>query len=120
VSESLLGLLRSRPLQLIVLASVALRLAGAATLGNQVVSLPGTADQVSYHALGLRLLDGHGGPFGKDRWPITRAGEPTAHWSRIYTLSLAAVCWLLGKKVLAARSIQAVVVGVDHHRTGPG
>ena len=44
-------------------------------------------------------------------WPYTRAGEPTAHWSFFYTLYLVGVYSLVGYHPLAARLIQAVLVG---------
>ena len=44
--------------------AVLLRVAAAFYLGNQVVNLPGTFDQISYHNLALRVLGGHGFTFG--------------------------------------------------------
>jgi hypothetical protein len=96
----------------IIALSVLLRLAAALYLGNTVVDLPGTADQLSYHNLALRLLGGHGFSFGDPWWPATPAGEPTAHWSYLYTLFLTAVYALVGPNPLVARIIQAVAVGV--------
>lgn len=83
-----------------------------APLNNAVIELPGTADQVSYHNLALRLLDGHGFSFGEPWWPATGAGEPTAHWSYLYTLYLAAVYFIFGPNPLVARLIQAIIVGI--------
>ena len=99
-------------LYLILLLSVLLRVLAAIYLGNTVVALPGTFDQVSYHALALRVLGGHGFSFGEAWWPMTAANEPTAHWSFLYTFYLTAVYRTLGTNPLAARLIQAIAVGV--------
>ena len=102
-----------RRLLLAILAvSVALRFGAALYLGNDVEALPGTADQISYHTLSLRLLDGHGFAFDEPWWPATRAGAPTAHWSYLYTAYLAAVYAVFGSNPLAARLIQAMLVGL--------
>lgn len=98
----------------ILILSVALRAATAVYTGNQVVELPGTADQVSYHNLALRILDGHGFTFGQDWWPATRAGEPTAHWSYLYTSFLVLVYSLFGPNPLVARLLQALLTGLLH------
>ena len=100
-----------RMLLLIVLVSVMARVAAALFLGNTVEALPGTFDQISYHSLALRVLDGHGFSFGQRWWPITVADAPTAHWSYLYTLYLTAVYWVFGPNPVAARLIQAVIVG---------
>jgi hypothetical protein len=96
----------------IVLLAVALRVGSALYQGNEITILPGTYDQVSYDALARRVLDGHGFSFGQDHWPATRAGEPTAHWSFLYTLYLSAVYALFGPNPLPARLIQGVLAGV--------
>ncbi|MFO7694596.1 MAG: hypothetical protein R6V57_16035 [Vicinamibacterales bacterium] len=94
--------------------SVALRLAAALYLGNSVDPMPGIYDQVSYHTLAIRVLDGHGFSFGTDWWPATAAGQPTAHWSFLYVLLLAAIYGVGGPEPLLARVIQAVAVGLLH------
>jgi hypothetical protein len=71
-------------------------------------------DQVSYHALALRVLDGHGFSFATGWWPATRANQPTAHWSFLYVLFLAAVYSVAGPAPLAARLVQALIVGILH------
>lgn len=103
---------QSRVLTGIIVLAVVLRLLSALAQGNRIEGLPGVYDQFSYHALTLRVLDGHGFSFGEDWWPATRAGEPTSHWSYLYTLYLAAVYWLVGPHPLAARLVQAVAAGV--------
>jgi hypothetical protein len=105
-------ILNNQKLVLILLVSVALRVAAAVVMGNTVVAMPGTADQVSYHALAVRVIGGHGFSFGEAWWPVTGANEPTAHWSFLYTLYLAAVYLLTGVQPLAARLLQAVLVGL--------
>jgi 4-amino-4-deoxy-L-arabinose transferase-like glycosyltransferase len=99
-------------LSIILIVAVLLRLAAALYLGNTVEVLPGTFDQVSYHTLALRVLDGHGFSFGQPSWPMTAANAPTAHWSYLYTLYLTAVYALFGPNPLIARIIQAVIVGL--------
>ena len=99
-------------LKIILLVSVVLRVAAAVYLGNRVVELPGAADQISYHNLALRVVDGHGFSFAEAWWPVTVAGAPTAHWSFIYTFYLAAVYAVVGPNPIVARLIQAVFVGL--------
>ena len=98
----------------IILLAVILRLGAAVYLGNDVTPLPGTTDQVSYHNLALRLIDGHGFSFNQNWWPVTAAEAPTAHWSYLYTFFLAAVYLLTGPYALAARILQALIVGILH------
>ena len=96
----------------IIVVSVILRLGAALYLGNDVTPLPGTTDQVSYHNLALRLLEGHGFSFDRTWWPATAADAPTAHWSFLYTFYLAAVYTVFGPSALIARLIQALIVGI--------
>jgi 4-amino-4-deoxy-L-arabinose transferase-like glycosyltransferase len=96
----------------IIAASVIFRVVAAGLLGDQVVNLPGTFDQISYNNLALRVLNGHGFSFGETWWPITPAGAPTAHWSFLYTLYLVAVYSIFGLHPLIARLIQAVLTGL--------
>lgn len=98
----------------VIAISVILRIGFAIYLGNQVIDLPGTADQISYHNLALRVLGGNGFSFDKPWWPITPAGAPTAHWSFLYTLYLVAVYYLFGPFPLIARIIQAIITGILH------
>jgi 4-amino-4-deoxy-L-arabinose transferase-like glycosyltransferase len=95
----------------IIIIAILLRLASAVVQGNQVTELPGIFDQVSYHELAIRVIDGHGFSFATEHWPVTRAGEPTAHWSFLYTLYLAAIYKVLGVSPLIARMLQAIIVG---------
>jgi hypothetical protein len=69
-------------------------------------------DQISYDELARRVIGGHGCVFATDHWPATRAGEPTAHWSYLYTLYLAGIYTLFGPHPLIARLIQALIAGV--------
>jgi len=95
----------------ILLASILLRLASAVYQGNEVTELPGIYDQVSYHELAIRVINDFGFSFATEHWPVTRAGEPTAHWSFLYTLYLAAVYKSFGVQPIVARVLQAVIVG---------
>ena len=98
----------------IIAGSVLLRIGAAVFLGDQVVNMPGTYDQISYHNLALRVLSGNGFSFDKDWWPATVAGTPTAHWSFLYTFYLVFVYAIFGVHPLAARIMQAVIVGILH------
>jgi 4-amino-4-deoxy-L-arabinose transferase-like glycosyltransferase len=104
--------LKNRWLVVILSAAVILRVGAALILGDHIVDLPGTFDQVSYHTLATRVLTGHGFSFGETWWPITRAGAPTAHWSFLYTFYLVAVYAFFGLHPLVARLIQAVITGL--------
>jgi 4-amino-4-deoxy-L-arabinose transferase-like glycosyltransferase len=95
----------------LIVAAILLRLASSFIHGNSVQELPGIHDQISYDALARRLLDGHGFSFARDHWPLTRAGEPTAHWSYLYTWYLAGIYAMFGHQPLVARLLQAVAVG---------
>src|SRR5258705_4258091 len=85
-----------RLLLAIAAISVAARLAAVFILGNVIQGLPGIFDEISYHTLATRLLAGHGFSFAVEWWPITAAGTPTAHWSYLYTLWLAAIYAVFG------------------------
>lgn len=101
-----------RLLWLILGASVLARLAAALYLGNHVTPLPGTFDQLSYDMLAGRVLAGEGFTVAANWWPATPSGEPTAHWSFLYTGFLALVYGLLGYQPLLARVLQAILVGL--------
>lgn len=93
------------------LAGAVLRVGTALALGDAVEALPGIHDQISYHTLALRVLEGHGFSFGYTWWPATRAGEPTAHWSYLYTVFLVLVYQVFGVHPLAARLVQGAAAG---------
>jgi len=96
----------------IIAVAVLLRLVAAFLLWDQVIALPGIADQVSYHTLAVRLTGGHGFTFSRTWWPYTAAGQPTAHWSYLYTLFVAGIYAVIGIHPLVARIIQAVLGGI--------
>lgn len=101
-----------RILLILIVLSVLGRVASAVYQGNQIEPLPGVADQVSYHQLAQRVLDGHGFSFATGWWPATRANQPTAHWSFLYVLFLSAVYAVFGPEPMAARLVQALLAGV--------
>lgn len=103
-----------QPLPLILAVSVLLRVGVAFAMGNTVVELPGIFDQISYHRLALRVLDGYGFSFGELWWPITPAEAPTAHWSFLYTLYLVFVYFVFDPNPIVARVLQAIIVGILH------
>lgn len=101
-----------RWLSLIIIISVLLRVTVAFLLGNQVTDLPGTFDQLSYDMLAQQVMNGHGFTVIDAWWPATPAGEPTAHWSYLYTVYLVGVYSLFGYQPLIARLIQALLTGI--------
>ena len=104
----------AQPLPVILALSVFLRIAVAFAMGNQVVELPGIFDQISYHNLALRVVNGYGFSFGEMWWPITPANAPTAHWSFLYTFYLVFVYSLFGPNPIIGRILQAIIVGILH------
>lgn len=102
----------SRFLVGVLVLSALVRISAAFFLGDTVQNLPGTYDQISYHTLALRVLDGHGFTFGEPWWPLTAPNQPTAHWSYLYTGYLVGVYALFGPHPLVARLIQALLVGL--------
>ncbi len=113
-NKNILGRVAEQPLPFILAAAVLLRVALAFAMGDTVVELPGIFDQISYHNLALRVLNGHGFSFGELWWPITPADAPTAHWSFLYTLYLVLVYSVFGPHPLVARILQGIIVGVLH------
>ncbi|MHB8134434.1 MAG: glycosyltransferase family 39 protein [Anaerolineaceae bacterium] len=99
-------------LVLIIIGSVLARLLASIILGNQVTQMPGIADQVTYHTLAQRVMNGFGFTFDQPWWPATHPGDPTAHWSYIYTFYLVFVYKIFGVNALLARIIQAIVIGI--------
>jgi 4-amino-4-deoxy-L-arabinose transferase-like glycosyltransferase len=98
----------------VIALAVVLRLFAAFYQGNEVEPLPGVYDQLSYQMLAERVVEGHGFSFPRNWWPATRADEPTAHWSFLYTLYLAVIYTIVGVHPLAPRLVQAVIAGVLH------
>ncbi len=101
----------NRTLIAILFLSVGLRVAVAFYLGDMVDAPPLLTDQRSYDALGERLITGHGFSFDRGWYPFTQPDEPTAHWSFLYSLFIAAVYAVFGPHVLAARVVQAIIGG---------
>jgi hypothetical protein len=102
-----------RVLIAILVLSVLLRVfTGVVFYGNEIQALPGTFDEVSYHNLALRVMDGHGFSFGERWWPGTAANEPTAHWSFLYTIYLIVIYSIFGPSPLLARLLQSIIVGI--------
>jgi hypothetical protein len=100
-------------LLIILLVSVTLRVLVALYLGNEIDAPPLLTDQRSYHALGERLIAGYGFSFAKPWYPFyLPAGSPTAHWSFLYSLFIAAIYSVFGPHVIAARLVQAVLGGI--------
>jgi 4-amino-4-deoxy-L-arabinose transferase-like glycosyltransferase len=99
-------------LGLILFFAVLARVAVALYLGDVVDAPHMLTDQRSYHALGARLVEGHGYSFDQGWYPFTPADTPTAHWSFLYSLFVAAVYAVFGVHPLAVRLVQAVLGGV--------
>jgi hypothetical protein len=102
----------NRILFAILLLSVLARVAVALYLGDVVDAPALLTDQRSYHALGARLIAGYGYSFERNWYPFTLADTPTAHWSFLYSLFVAAVYAVFGVHPLAARAVQAVLGGL--------
>ena len=96
----------------ILFLSITLRLFSAIYQGNTVTNLPGIYDQISYDGLARRVVGGFGFTFAEGHWPATPAGQPTAHWSYLYTLYLIVVYKLFGTNPLVARVLQALITGI--------
>lgn len=96
----------------ITFLSVLFRVGAALFLGNRINELPGVSDQISYHTLGIRLSQGFGFTFDRPWWPATQAGEPTAHWSYLYSYFVAAIYWLFGPHPMMIRLFQAIIIGI--------
>ena len=103
---------RTALLLTILTLSVAARVAVAFYLGNVVDAPPLLMDQRSYHTLGARLIAGHGFSFDIGWYPFTPPDTPTAHWSFLYSLLVAAVYGVFGVHPLAGRLLQAVLGGI--------
>ncbi len=103
---------QSHLLWAILIVSVLARVAVALYLGDVVDAPPLLTDQRSYHALGASLIQGHGYTFDRPWYPFTPANTPTAHWSFLYSLFIAAVYALFGIHPLAARLVQAILGGL--------
>jgi hypothetical protein len=98
-----------RPLALILLVSVALRLLVAFYLGDTV---PPAKDEQSYSFLAARVAQGHGFSFEDPWYPFAPADTPTAHWSFLYTGLIAAVYAAVGVHPLAVRLTGALAGGI--------
>jgi hypothetical protein len=105
---------RRSTLFIVIAIAIILRVGSALYQGNEVQTLPGVYDQVSYDLLARRVIAGEGFSFAEDHWPITRGGEPTAHWSYLYTLYLTVLYGTVGAQPLLARLLQAVIAGILH------
>jgi hypothetical protein len=107
--------LEKRWLAAIMALAVLLRLATAVWLGDTIEGAQQVRvfDQHSYNALAQALLAGRGYTFERAWYPgFTPANTPTAHWSFLYPLYLAGVYAISGFHPLAARLIQALIVGL--------
>ena len=101
-----------RLLAAILLIAVSLRVALALYWGNAIDVPPLLTDQRSYHALGERLLAGAGFSFGVGWYPFTPPDTPTAHWSFLQSLYIAAIYGVAGPHPLATRLVTAVLGGI--------
>jgi len=99
-------------LWIILLLSVALRVGIALYFGDVVDAPSLLTDQRSYHWLGARIAAGEGYSFPSGWYPFTPAETPTAHWSFLYPLFVAAVYRVFGVHPLAVRCLQAVLGGI--------
>ena len=100
-----------KALILFLIVGVLIRVIVALYLGSEIDAPPMLTDQRSYHALGARIAEGYGYSFELGWYPFTPPETPTAFWSFLYSAIIAAIYWFTGPNVLAARLIQAVMVG---------
>jgi Dolichyl-phosphate-mannose-protein mannosyltransferase len=98
---------------LVIIVGILIRAATALWLGDRAEPISGAYDQVSYDTLAQQLLAGKGFSFPVDWYPFTKANEPTAHWSFLYTLYLAGVYAAFGHHPLAARLLQVLLSGLN-------
>jgi 4-amino-4-deoxy-L-arabinose transferase-like glycosyltransferase len=96
----------------IILVALILRIGTAIWLGDSAEPISGAFDQYSYDALAQRVLAGKGFSFPTHWYPFTLPDEPTAHWSYVYTLYLAAVYAIAGHHPLVARVIQVGIASL--------
>lgn len=96
----------------ILISAVFFRITVALYLGNVVDAPPRVTDQRSYHALAVSLLTNRRFAFEQGWYPFTLPNTPTAHWSFLYPIFLAAAYAIFGVRPLAARLVQAVLGGV--------
>lgn len=98
----------TRPLASILVVALALRLAAAFALGNEVAGLSGAFDEVTYSMLGHRLADGHGLTFPEPWYPWIKADMPQSYFSFAMSASLGAVYSLFGYYPVACRLLMAL------------
>jgi hypothetical protein len=103
---------QGRLLVVILGLAVLLRIAVAIYLGDIVDAPPLLTDQRSYDALGARLVTGHGFSFDRGWYPFTAPDTPTAHWSFLYSLFVAAIYGAAGIHPLAVRVAQGIAGGI--------
>lgn len=96
----------------ILILSVVLRIGVAFYLGDIVDAPEKLTDQRSYDALGTRLIQGYGFTFERQWYPFTPPNTPTAHWSFLQSLYVAAVYAIFGVHPLAARLVTAILGGL--------
>lgn len=101
-----------RALLMILLFALCVRLSLVLLLGEEIHDFSGTYDQIAYDLLAQRVVEGYGFSFPIDWYPFAQAGQPTAHWSFLYTLYLSAVYTLFGHHPLAARVIQVFIASL--------
>ncbi len=106
------NLLSNKLLIVILILSVLLRVGVAFYLGDVVDAPQLLTDQRSYHALGSRLITGHGFSFDRAFYPFTPPDTPTSHWSFLYSVFVAAIYALFGAHPLVARLAGAVLGGL--------
>jgi len=103
---------RPRPLVLLLILSVVLRVGVAFYLGDHVPPRVNAPDETSYSYLAERVATGYGYSFDRPWYPFGKpAGYPTAHWSFLYTAFLACIYAVVGVHPLVGRLAGAVLGG---------
>ncbi len=93
----------------ILMVSILIRIIVAIYLGD---STPPGKDETSYSLLAGRLADGFGYSFAQPWYPFAQAGEPTAHWSFLYTAFVAGIYKVVGFHPMAVRLFSALLGGL--------
>jgi 4-amino-4-deoxy-L-arabinose transferase-like glycosyltransferase len=100
----------------ILLVALALRLAAAWALGDQVRGLSGAHDEITYDTLGYRFASGHGMSFPEPWYPWIPPDKPQSYFSFSFSAMLSGIYALTGHHPLFARLwmalLSVVIVGL--------
>jgi 4-amino-4-deoxy-L-arabinose transferase-like glycosyltransferase len=101
--------MKLKALTLILILALTIRVVAALYLGNTVSGLSGAHDEISYDALGIRLVEGHGLTFPNAWYPWIKPDSPQSYYSITMSAMLALIYWMFGYQPVIARLIMAVL-----------